>query len=269
MIIDSIIFFNELDILDVRLHELSPIVDKFIIVESLERHGSPEKKEAVIASNWERFKEFEHKIKYVVLPELQPRCDNRDASWPRENYHRNAIMPVALEICRSGNDLLMISDCDEIPRAMTVATRASILYDSPHALSQDLFYYNVNSYMGTWNGTVAGTIDQVNHRGGPQAMRNMRDSLPHLGEGGWHFSYFGGFDHVWTKLESFAHAQEDSARLVRCRDRQDIIRDMLSGADIYQRPGEGRKERRSEHDARLPEWMRRNMRPEHTEAGLS
>jgi beta-1,4-mannosyl-glycoprotein beta-1,4-N-acetylglucosaminyltransferase len=267
MIIDAIMFFNELDILEARLHELDSVVDKFVIVESLERHGSPEAKPSFIAGNWSVVKPFEHKLKYLCLPRLEPPHTSRDSSWPRENFHRNALMDCLPEFA-SGSDLLMISDCDEIPRASVLASNFHVLRSGVHSLNQDMFYYDVNNYIGKWNGTVIASVDEVMRQGGPQALRNRRDDWPHLDNSGWHFSYFGGFDRVMTKLRSFAHACEDAIQLVQCRPQADLIRDILSGADIYQRPGEGRKERRDENDSRLPYWMRMNMRREFTEAGL-
>ena len=39
-VIDAFMFFDELDLLEIRLHELDPLVDHFVIIEALERHGT-------------------------------------------------------------------------------------------------------------------------------------------------------------------------------------------------------------------------------------
>lgn len=66
MVYDCIPFFNELDILNLRLHILDPYVDRFIIEEST-RTFSGEPKELCFEKNREMFREFLPKIDYVVV----------------------------------------------------------------------------------------------------------------------------------------------------------------------------------------------------------
>ena len=66
MIYDCIPFFNELDILKLRLHILAPYVDKFVIEEaSVTFSGEP--KPMIFAENREMFAEFADKILYVAV----------------------------------------------------------------------------------------------------------------------------------------------------------------------------------------------------------
>ena len=44
MVYDCFIFFNELDLLEIRLNELKDVVDKFVIVESTETFSKKKKK---------------------------------------------------------------------------------------------------------------------------------------------------------------------------------------------------------------------------------
>ena len=68
MIYDCFMFFNELDILDIRLNMLNPFVDKFVIVESTITHsGKP--KRLFYNENKERYKKFNDKIIYIVKNE--------------------------------------------------------------------------------------------------------------------------------------------------------------------------------------------------------
>lgn len=255
MIIDAFIFgLGEADLLEIRLRELSGIVDRFVAVESLEHHGSAN---AHPASCPRVFGDFPGKVEYVALPHLEPVFAGPSDSWPRENYHRNQLLPAIERVAQSPDDIVMISDADEIPRASAVEL-ISRYRNGPHALSQDFFYYSVNTYLGNWNGTVVGTLEQLRSGGGPQAWRNSRDSWPRVPAGGWHFSYFGGLDRVLSKLRNFAHAQEDSSKLVLCRSEAEIAADMVAGLDIYQRPSVGRLEHRTSDDHRLPAWFLAN-----------
>jgi beta-1,4-mannosyl-glycoprotein beta-1,4-N-acetylglucosaminyltransferase len=63
VVLDAVLMSSELDLLQVRLHELDPVVERFFIVESNTTFtGLP--KETYFASNRERFREFEDKIEY-------------------------------------------------------------------------------------------------------------------------------------------------------------------------------------------------------------
>ena len=61
MVYDCIPFFNELDILKLRLHILDPIVDQFVIEEATVTF-SGEKKELCFEKNKVMFQEFLPKI---------------------------------------------------------------------------------------------------------------------------------------------------------------------------------------------------------------
>jgi len=65
-IFDCFAFFNELDLLEIRLNELDPVVDKFILVEST-RTFQKQFKPLYFNENKERFKKFLPKIEHVIV----------------------------------------------------------------------------------------------------------------------------------------------------------------------------------------------------------
>src|SRR5215831_14334612 len=106
---DCFPFFNELDILEIRLHELYRDVDTFVLVEAPWTHqGDP--KPLFFEENKRRFKRFLPQIRHVVVPD-QPKTDD---PWVRERYQRECIR-LGLADVRSG-DLVIVSDADEIVR---------------------------------------------------------------------------------------------------------------------------------------------------------
>lgn len=254
MIIDTIIFNNEYELLDLRLNVLDPVVDKFIIVESYQYHGSNSLKRETLNDHWHSIVyPFRHKVFYDLLWSLEPEMTGPECSWPRENFHRNQI-GVTLHRIAKPLDIVLLSDCDEIPRPEAIRDNQDNMIRELHAFSQDFFYYTVNNYIGKWNGTVGGTYTCFQNS--IQNIRNQRDSIcRRINDGGWHFSYFGGVDRVRNKLATFAHAQEDSSKLALCRSREEMIEDIFEGRDIYQRPNENRKENRSSSDWRLPKFL--------------
>jgi hypothetical protein len=245
VLIDAIMYNGESDILEIRIAELSPIVDAFVIVESLEYHGSDRKKENPPPVTGP-------KIHYTCLDHLEP-AFSRETCWLRENYHRRCLMPHVAEVASSSLDILMMSDCDEIPRAIRVACSPDTLL----ACDQDMFYYNVNNYTGPWHGTIIGTIEEFGKVGGLQAARNMRDALPIIHDCGWHFSYFGGLERIRHKTKNFAHGPEDICKLFQYQPDEEVLKDIAEGRDLYHRPGP-LFEKRSSDDLRLPKYFLAN-----------
>ena len=112
MLIDAFPFFNELDILELRLAELSSIVDRFVIVEANRTHKGT-LKPLYYAENKARFAEWEKKIVHVICPLPDDGAD-LPAIRRREMMQRNAILEGVRDC--ADDDVIMISDADEIPR---------------------------------------------------------------------------------------------------------------------------------------------------------
>ena len=115
MIYDCFSFFNEFDILDIRLHELNDIVDRFVLVEAPRTYRG-EKKPLYFAENKERYSEFLEKIIHVVVDDL-PTPINGDR-WPPQIFQRRQLIR-GLSSC-SMDDIVIFSDLDEIPEASVI-----------------------------------------------------------------------------------------------------------------------------------------------------
>src|SRR5947208_2297917 len=110
MIYDCFTFFNELDLLEIRLNVLTEIVDRFVLVEAHQTHQG-EHKPLYFAENRARFHRYNDKIIHVVVDGFPP---DAVSPWDRENHQRNCIAR-GLAGARLG-DTVLISDADEIPR---------------------------------------------------------------------------------------------------------------------------------------------------------
>jgi len=209
MIYDCFLFHNELDLLEIRLHTLRDVVDRFVLVEATRTHqGEP--KQLSYRDDRGRFCEFGDRIIAVVVDDLP---EGEDPPH-REHFQRNCIIR-GLGQC-GPDDLLLISDVDEIPRPQAIprAVPAGALY----VFEQTLYYYHLRC-RGTakWMGTrLVRRADLTT----PQAVRESGGAV--VTNGGWHFSYFGGVEGIRTKLLSFSHqgAQQsgvaDPQRLAAC-----------------------------------------------------
>ena len=207
MIIDSFIFNDELDILEFRLELLGLHVDRFIIVEADKTHTGLEKP-FHFADNSRRFKRWESKIHHYMFSSnvdgldfwTKPKeFDPTHSCWKIENQQRNAILDVARQF--NDDDILIISDCDEIPSYEAIEAAATS--PLPIACKQDLFYYNLTNLCNQdWRGSIFTTIGGAKTI--TQGLRDMRNALPALTDGGWHLSWFGNIE---KKLSMQAHQE--------------------------------------------------------------
>ena len=232
MTYDCFSFFNELDLLEIRLNTLDKVVDKFILVESPLTHtGNP--KPLYYAENKERFARFNDRIVHVVVddfPEMSNDMPVREKAWTRENWQRNAIVR-GLPKDIKGDDILLISDLDEIPSPDYVQKAVG----NPVGVTRlDLkaycFFLNMRniSYPIWGNGTRILTWRTFNDPNtyadskytdccvavvnqGPSATR-VRFLRPDkiFKPAGWHFSYLGGVEAIQRKMKSIAHTEFDT-----------------------------------------------------------
>jgi len=209
MIIDAFTFFNELDLLEIRLNTLDPVVDFFLLVEA-NKTQTLQDKPFYYEENKARFEKFKHKIIHVKLT----KCPTNEGNlWTMENYQRNAIKK-GLELAdqtwmKESNprlqptDVVMISDLDEIPNPDLVLQAAKM--DGAHCLAFGMtfqaYYANLVSPKKGWVGTVmtkVETLDVIE----PQDLRNIKDSAQRIDDAGWHLSWLGGWEKAYTKLLS-------------------------------------------------------------------
>jgi beta-1,4-mannosyl-glycoprotein beta-1,4-N-acetylglucosaminyltransferase len=236
---------------------LKDIVDYFVIIEANKTHKN-NSKEFVYEKYKQIFIEYFHKIIYIKVDDMP---DSKDY-WRLENFQRNCIMR-GLQNCLP-EDLIIISDIDEIPNPDAFRSLhknksiinfstyndpqknrrqlirfpesifkkqfgMSLLNKTPLVLEQTLFYYFVNCQCKEkWNGSI---ITKAKNLSTPQELRNLRNELPRIQNGGWHFSYLGGVEKVILKLNSIVESPTNSYS-------EDHIRHCINnGLDIYERKG--------------------------------
>ena len=123
MIIDAFIFFNEEELVKLRLSYLNQVIDKFVIIEADHTHQGKKKEWNFEKLLKNELKEFSDKINYHKLEIDVDKISKKEGwifenvkggkTWKIENYQRNYIR----EACKnfSGDDVVLISDLDEIP----------------------------------------------------------------------------------------------------------------------------------------------------------
>jgi beta-1,4-mannosyl-glycoprotein beta-1,4-N-acetylglucosaminyltransferase len=239
-IVDCFTFFNELDLLELRLKLLDKSVDYFVIAESNLTHSGQTKpyyfREAV-----NRFKNWEEKIIYIpvhqsaegLVFEEQNKYNPGSAAWKLENDQRNALLQAAHLM--NDDDLVLLSDLDEVP--LPAAIKKAKQHKKPVAFSLLFHYYFLNcqntGQSRWWKGCIAATAKQFKEIT-PQVLRDNRDSYPSLPHAGWHFSFLGGADKIRQKLLAFAHTEFNKAEFT---NEEHIKEAILKGEDILKREG--------------------------------
>jgi beta-1,4-mannosyl-glycoprotein beta-1,4-N-acetylglucosaminyltransferase len=225
MVYDCFIFFNELDVLDIRLNELDSVVDVFVLVEARYSHqGKP--KPLFFEDNKERFKKFLHKIRHIIVEEF-PDTDN---TWVREPFQRNAISR-GLTDC-SPDDVIVLSDVDEIPKASVIKE-----YHTDMGLTcavTDLYYYKIN-YRGTEKWYKLRIFPYSEIKGGDiQQFRGDKDYdyKTTIFNGGWHFSFLGNKQEIRYKIDNWAHSEFNNDKI---KSDENIQASLETGRDLVGR----------------------------------
>ncbi|WP_377806233.1 hypothetical protein ABNQ38_06000 (plasmid) [Azospirillum sp. A29] len=202
-IFDCCTFFNEAEILEVRLAELYDVVERFVVVEATHTH-SGEPKALSFGDHHERFRPYMDKIRYVVVDELVGTF-----SWQREAYQRDAILR-GLDGCRD-EDMVIVSDVDEILRREVVERLrgGGPAFDTVFTAELDLFFYRLNyRFARDWRAAGAAPFRFIRQTG-PNAVRYLaKQDIGHLiRDAGWHFSWMGDLKRFAAKLNAYAHQE--------------------------------------------------------------
>lgn len=228
-VVDAFMFFNELEILKLRLAELNDVVDTFILVEATLTHsGLP--KPLYFQENKHLFEPYLHKIVHVIVDDLPK---ENTWTWTRETGQRNAIWRAVPQLGLKVDDIFMWMDVDEIPDANQVAgLKANGLPGGIHCFSMDMYYYNVTCKSpNQWTHAKVSEFGALGPSPDLSALRTT-GGPPALPRGGWHLSYFGDAEFIRKKIQSFAHDEFNTDYFT---DVNRISQRIALGGDLFDR----------------------------------
>lgn len=199
MIYDCFLYNGEKELLEIRINELKDLNVTHVLVQSTHT-----------------FSGLKKEISLFHLPEevtfLNTLVVNTDGSltdanpWNNEKNLRNSISTVLRGLPIKDNDIVIISDVDEIPRASAIKYWNG---DEYAALIQNKYGFWLNceedhqgwhrSRIMKWNYLKTRTPEEIRHAG-----------IPHrINDAGWHWSWLGGIDEVMRKFQSFSHQEPE------------------------------------------------------------
>lgn len=221
---DCFTYFNESELVNLRFAELNDFVDHFVVVEASKTFTGNQK--PLYFDELELSDEIARKI-IRVLADF-PSDDM--TPWERETYQRNMIVE-GLDFNAKANDLVVISDVDEIPNPLTIdSIKGSQL---PIHLDVKQFFWNYHWQVPDHcNQGARPVVAKMKHvkASSPQELRAA--PLERIADGGWHFSFFGDKERVKLKIESFAHTEYDSDEY---KNAQNILYRIENGIDPFDR----------------------------------
>lgn len=251
MVYDMFPFFNELELLEIRLNELDSVVDVFVLAEA--RHTFQKKpKDLVFEKNKQRFTQFLPKIRHIVVDELPGFFYKwrRPNAWDVSDFQKGQVVR-GLADAKPG-DHFIFSDVDEIPKAGAV--RSALGKSGIHVFEQRLYAYYLNNIctdydthgvtcvaqynrdgLAYWRGSVMTDFSAFQKIGRSiKKMRLLHDlaepKVNALRDAGWHFTSMGDVERIILKLESYEHSE---ANTDETKNRAAMHRRIREGASIF------------------------------------
>ena len=257
---DCFTFYNEFELLELRLKTLWNMVDYFVIVEA-DKTQNNVSKPFYFSEGITYFKEFLPKIRHLPLKINVAYKGKND--WTIENEQRNSIIYGLTDA--APEDLIFISDIDEIPdpdilqrlkenRALLIGqcplnppvgggelitvpcqllvSAMALLDYTPIALQQHLHIFYIDWLKDTnWRGTVITKRKHLTKANDLRLTGHLTFKYPIVLDAGHHFSWMGGIDRVIKKLSSIVEGDVNVAFDERLQEekREETLKAMHDG----------------------------------------
>ena len=224
-VFDAVLFNNELDILMIRWQELLPFVSEFILLESNSTFtGIP--KPLFFAKNRHLFSFIESRLTYGTIGGRFVKGEN---PFVEESFQRVALDQLIRIAGISDDDLLIMSDADEIPSGHTIDL-LRWCNDIPQILHLQLknYLYSYEFFLDndSWRASV--------HRYKPGETRyvHFRQSDELLADSGWHCSFcFRHISEFIFKMKAYSHV--DRIKFSYYLDPARIQNIICQGLDLF------------------------------------
>lgn len=225
-IFDSFRFFNELDLLELRLNILNDVVDYFVLTESPFTISGSEKP-LYYLENKDRFSQFNDKIIHNVTEEIPNDftdyldkkhyhtayrdidvCSNTPfyqipIRYQRDIYARNCTAYGLVKAGVTDDDLVITSDADEIANPKLLDDLNWFDSDNHYVCNQRAFYYDLNTlYQENWMGSRICSWKLLKETSVDKLRQMHKDSYKIM-SGGWHWSFFGNIENFLSKIASY------------------------------------------------------------------
>ena len=240
-IFDCTTFYAEHLMMDIRFNVLNEHVEKFIVCESTRSHSGEKKKLNFDIKNYPKFKD---KIQYIVIDKepdgiigakngnAKPH-EKRSDSLKRINLSYDYMLQAVSSA--SGDDLIILSDNDEIPNLESKQFKKSkkeILI-----FKQLFFHYKFDLLydLMPWFGSKAAKKKKLISMSWLRNLKNKKypfwridtlfsetkySNLEIINDGGWHFTNLMTAEDLYIKLTNYGHHDEFELSEMNLKDLQ-------------------------------------------------
>lgn len=236
-IIDTFMFNNELDLLEFRLKYLYDHVDYFVLVESTVSHrGSP--KPQYYALYNDRFEKYKDKIIHILTTDIPKKVEMSEVSKLttsdndhykyREQLQRLKTMDGLRELQLSFEDIVLVSNIDEIPDPNTFNKLPELLNISPVVMKQQWLVWNYNmkrevTHQGTCAFSFSHLIQDKHEINKIRTINLEYYPSEYLSiQSGWHLNWFGSVDNFITKVYHTSNRSRDKVYYQRRKSFRDL-----------------------------------------------
>jgi hypothetical protein len=225
-IFDCFTFYNELDLLEIRLEEMWDTVDYFVIVEANTTYQS-NSKSFYLKDNWMRYKKYHSKIRHILIDDM-PMNPN---PWVNEKFQRSSINRGLTDL--SPDDIVIVSDVDEIPRS-------SIVNNLKNNFTKDRYIFQIPMHCFRFNmlmirpfamhGKIIATKGSVFTNAQQErelTFNNQGRNICRIPHAGWDFSYLGNTEFAKNKIKSFSHTETNIPNIVDNLNVEELIKSKM------------------------------------------
>ncbi|XP_058739420.1 uncharacterized protein LOC131611407 isoform X2 [Vicia villosa] len=224
-VFDAVLFSNEVEMLTIRWKEMYPYVSQYVLLESNSTFTGFVKP-LVYAGNRDKFKFVEPRLTYGVIG---GRFRKKENPFIEEAYQRVALDQLLRIAGIEDDDLLIMSDVDEIPSAHTI-NLLRWCDEIPPVLHLQLrnYLYSFEFFLDnkSWRASI--------HRYQADKTRyaHYRQSDVLLSDAGWHCSFcFRRISEFVFKMKAYSHY--DRVRFPHYLNPERIQNVICKGADLF------------------------------------
>lgn len=235
-IFDTFLFFQELDLLEIRLEYLYSEVDFFIILEYSQKFNG-EKKEFVFEKNKKRFHKYLNKILYCKVNEIHnnyasiknylnnsdysvdhkilefldshEHYSKKDLNWVLDAFQKE-FMHHFYSLYIKDTDLVIFSDLDEIPSISFLnAIKNDLKLNSYFFVANQIEFKYFTNLMSSnvWLGSTAAIYSNLSSKSLNDLRLQSKLICKEITGAGFHFTSCGGEALLISKINSWGHQE--------------------------------------------------------------
>jgi Glycosyltransferase family 17 len=213
-------FFNEVEVFGWRLQELHGVVDRHVVVEATTDHRG-NKKTRNFPMEWVHRDDVDYRFVH-----LETRTD-----WHREQEQRRRLDTPGI----APDDVVLLSDADEIPRASDLRWVAETASETPRIMKLAMHVYRPQ---WRWKDELEPWFQICRVFKGSLLEKHNLEEIRQMGVNesayggwpglGWHLAYMGGPEMIRQKLGAIAEREYEHGA-------KNAVRAYETGVDLFGR----------------------------------